>query len=64
MDVEKRTAQSATTKHVINFVTFGTRVHKTALEDATLHTIERHYITDQIDQAVHFCVTALGSTAS
>ena len=54
MDVEKHTAQSVTTKHVINFVTFGTRVHKTALYDAALRTIERYYITDQIDQAVHF----------
>ena len=54
MDVEKRTAQSATTKHVINFVTFGTYGHKTALDDAALRTIKRHYITDQIDQAVHF----------
>lgn len=54
MDVEKHTAQSATTKHVINFVTFGTCGHKTALDDAALRAIERHYSTDQIDQAVHF----------
>jgi len=54
VDVEKHTAQSVTTKHVINFVTFGTRRHKTALYDAALRTIERYYITDQIDQAVHF----------
>jgi len=54
VDVEKHTAQSVTTKHVINFVTFGTRGHKTALYEAALRTIERYYITDQIDQAVHF----------
>lgn len=54
MDVEKHTAWSATTKHVINFVTFGTRGHKTAPYDAALRAIKRHYITDQIDQAVHF----------
>jgi len=59
VDVEKRTAQSATTKHVINFVTFGNRGHKTALYDAALRAIERYYITDQIDQAVHFWATAL-----
>ena len=52
MDVEKRTAQSATTKHVINFVTFGTCGHKTALYDAALRAIEGHYITDQIDQEI------------